>query len=236
MHSVAISGCFGYVQQGGLTRTGQRALRDGMSRTLPRSHLTATATLLGGALFAGPALADCSQSGGTVTCTGALSDVFYTNAAPSLVVQDLIANPFGGVQIQWFGTDGTGNGNDGTAAEDQSISFAGAVFGLTLSAPGSVGVAVGSRGGDGSSGDHDTVVFGTARSDPGGNGGEAGNATLNFASGFVTFQGRASGTLAGASSVGGAGGPSDEARVDGGGAAHGGNGGSGGDAGEASAT
>ena len=39
----------------------------------------------------------------------------------------------GSVQMQWFGADGSGNSNNGTSADDQSISFAGAAFGLTLS-------------------------------------------------------------------------------------------------------
>lgn len=146
-----------------------------------------------------------------------------------------------GATLTWTGKKASGNGNTGGSANNLHATFDGGSFGFNYVRPGKdtdFALSVSSVGGKGSSGDHSTVFNGIATSDPGGAGGAAGTATLDFKSGFVKGSiGKGSTPpFLQALSQGGDGANSDHAQVDTQGTAQGGVGGAGGKAAGASVT
>ncbi|MEQ8652533.1 MAG: autotransporter outer membrane beta-barrel domain-containing protein [Kiloniellales bacterium] len=191
-----------------------------------------------------PAQAACTQQSNlTYICEGTLDDikifdVFDPEAAVTVKAQNLDASVGKTFTAGALGFDAQGNGNRGSDAGTVTVTFDGVPHGIFFSSQDSgdfKGLNAISNAGDGSSGDHSTVGGGTARSDPGGDGGNGGAVTLSvdagINSGGILITSNESGQAILGQSRGGDAGPSDEAKVDTGGEAYGGVGGVGGNAG-----
>lgn len=190
-----------------------------------------------------PASAACIVSGGVMTCTGTVSNLFSDGEVSSVVVEDLTGNVTGGTQNQSVGlsADPSSNGGDGEDGGSASVTFDGQGYGITSPGDGSPpdfppsnGIGAYSYGGNAASGDHDTKFAGNAHADKGGRGGDGGATAVTIHSGFVDYTSNLGTALVISESIGGDGGPGGEAKVDTGGAAYGGDGGVGGTGGSAS--
>src|SRR5699024_5657524 len=116
----------------------------------------------------------------------------FSEGPSALVVKELTENVPGGAQLLSFGSDAdsSSNGDPGGDSGSVSTSFDGQSHGVTSHATiGSTrnGISAISFAGSAASGDHDTTHFHNAHGDDGGNGGEAGGASVIFKSGFVKY-------------------------------------------------
>ncbi len=213
------------------------------ARTIAVSLCAFVFVSLGSALDS-PSAADCSnQDNRAYTCSGTLDDVIFfkdtfDSQGYSVAVEDLDRSVGRTVTLDNEIPDSQGNGIAGVASSDVTITFDDSSHGIFFSSTDSgfyKGLNAITSAGDGSSGDHSTEFGGTARSDPGGNGGKAGDVSISVNAGnlSITTESVGGNVILGISSGGDAG-PSDEAKVDTVGTAFGGDGGIGGDAGAVS--
>ncbi len=169
--------------------------------------LGAISTLL---LWPFSAVADCTISNGTATCTGNLtSGVDFQNEVTAVIVEDLTSNilPTGGDD----GVVVLNIGDEEKSGDPVDISFTGGSFAIIGDGDGIVGL---SEGGEGKDGEEDEKFLGNATGDNGKSGGDGGAVTIAFESGAIT--GTAGGTLIVAESVGGKPGNGGEGKTDGG--------------------
>jgi hypothetical protein len=183
--------------------------------------------------FSSPVSAACTPSDDdeTIYCQGE-SNVLYGNTYTNMQITNVPSSSSGPFILGWVGDSPDGNGVPGGDANYVTLTFDGTGSTISgtqynISSPHAV-VAVDSTGGDGSSGNHDTND-GDAKSWDGGDGGNAFDATIVFSAGTITVTDETDDmgdlSLITALSIGGNGGPSNDAHSVIGGTARGGEGG-----------